>query len=607
MARALRTALTGILTATAVAAWSPVLPAQQRVTVDRDQLTAVQQMANAFHEVGLFDGVVLVAQDGEVLFETAYGYADLDQGVSNTLNTRFRLGSIAKQFTAAAVMLLVEEGKIDLEAPISRYLPEYRKDIADHVTVHQLLTHTSCIPEETAFMLDGRADRDTTWGRLFGLINAQGPVMEPGTRFSYNNVGYMLLARIVESASGVEFAAFLEQRIFAPLGMENTGLVSRQITVEGLAEGYARILGTVERPDRMDVAWYRGAGGLYSTAGDLLEWDRALRENALVTPASKERMFTPSDHANYGYGWSLRYYWVEGDKRPIVAHTGGGPGVTTTIDRFPRDGLLIVALSNVRHSQVSALSRSIGLILLGAPTPTFPGRYMEDELQQVLFEEGIVSAEMMWEAAWDEPALWPPRSGTFNRMGYQFLHSGRVDQALQLFRLYVTLFPGVVNAYDSFAEAFLVAGMRDSAIVYYRKAVDLDLEKVNALFMLRHLGDPGPDDVTDPVLRAALDSGVGAAVELHREAGGAPHEFYINVAGYNLLRHDRPEDALRVFQLNSAVFPESANTWDSLGEAYMTLDRNDEAIQSYRKSLALNPDNGNAKRMLEQLGGSAQR
>ena len=98
-----------------------------------------------------------------------------------------------------------------------------------------------------------------------------------------------------------------------------------------------------------------------------------------------------------------------------------------------------------------------------------------------------------------------------------------------------------------------------------------------------------------------------AAVELHQKSGGAPHEFYINVAGYNLLRHGRPEDALRVFQLNSAVFPESANTWDSLGEAYMTLDRSEEAIQSYRKSLELNPDNGNAKRMLEQLAGTAQR
>lgn len=441
MSLRLRTALLGILTAATWPACTSGLLAQQPVIVTQDQVATIQQVADAYHEAGLFDGAVLVAQDGKVLFENAYGYADLGREVPNTLDTRFRLASISKQFTATAVMLLVEEGRIDLDAPLSTYLPEYRKDIAEHVTVHQLLTHTSCIPEETAFMLGERADSDTTWGHLFALINEQGPVMEPGTRFSYNNVGYMLLARIVESASGVDFTEFLEQRIFAPLGMESTGLVWQPQTVEHLAEGSARILGSVERPARVDEPWYRGAGGLYSTVGDLLKWDRALRENALISPAGKERMFTPSDHANYGYGWSLRYYWVEGDRRPIVAHTGGGAGVTTTIDRFPNDGLLIVALSNVRHSQVQALSRSIGLVLLGAPTPSFPGRYMEDELQRVLFNEGLKAAEEIWEASWDNPVLWPPRSGTFNRMGYQFLRSGRVDQALELFRLYVTLFP----------------------------------------------------------------------------------------------------------------------------------------------------------------------
>ena len=589
---------------------SPATEAQQRVAVTSEQVATVQQTADAFHDAGLFDGVVLVAQDGEVLFEKAYGHTSLELGVPNTLDTRFRLASVTKQFTATAVMLLAEEGKIDLDSPISTYLPKYREDIADRVTVHQLLTHTSCVPEETAFMLEERTDRVATWEHLFGLINGQGPVMEPGTRFSYNNVGYMLLARIVESVSGVDFAEFLEQRIFGPLGMENTGFALRHQTVDGIAAGYALNLGEVERPARVDASWYRGAGGLYSTAGDLLVWDRALHENALISPAGTERMFSPSEHANYGYGWSLRYYWVEGDRRGIVAHTGGAPGVRTTIDRFPDDGLLIVVLSNVRHSQVAALSRSIGLVLLGAPTPSFPGRYMEDELQRVLFAEGMETASTMWEAAWNDPELWPPRSGTFNRMGYQFLRSGRVDQALQLFRMYVTLFPGVVNAYDSFGEALLVAGMRDSAIAYYRKAVDLDLEKVNALYMLRHLGDPAPGDITDPVLRIALDSGVDTAAERHhemREEGTAPHEFYINVAGYNLLRHDRPEDALKLFQLNVAVFPESANTWDSLGEAYMTLDRSDEAIQSYRKSLELDPDNGNAARMLERLSGIAER
>jgi CubicO group peptidase (beta-lactamase class C family) len=578
--------------------------AQEPIRVTAEQVGRVEQLVTAYHDVGLFNGVVVVAHDGEPILETAYGYANLEWGVPNTPDTKFALASLTKQFTAAAIMLLVEDGKIDLDAPVATYLPGYRDDIASRVTVHQLLNHTSCIPEETAYMIEERTDRLVSKERLFGLINRQSPVIEAGSQFSYNNVGYILLSLIVESVSGVDFARFLEQRIFGPLGMDDTGFAPPRGIVEERAAGYARLLGRYERPAQVDDSWYRGAGGLYSTARDLVKWDVALHEHALLSEAGSERMFEPGEYASYGYGWSIRYYWVEGDKRKIVSHEGGGPGAAAVIDRFLDDRVLIVLLSNMRHSQVGTLSRQVGGIVLGAPAPPPPGQPIDDELQRILLNDGLEGALAFYEESEQDPRWKVPRSGSLNRMGYEFLRSGRVAEALQLFRLYTTIYTNIANAHDSFAEAHLVAGARDSAITYYRKAVDLDLGKVNALFMLRHLGEDDPARITDPLLRTVLDEGVHAALARYPEmvgAGRAPGEFYINSAGYNLLRHDRAEDSLALFQFNVAAFPVSANTWDSLGEAHATLGQTDEAIAAYRKSLELDPGNRNAARMLERL------
>ncbi len=577
--------------------------AQNPIVVDEQRIAQVERLVEKYYEAGMFNGVALVAQNGKTLFEKGYGYANLEWQIPNGPDTRFNIASLSKGFAALAIMLLVQEGKIDLEAPISTYLPEYRSDIAESVTVHQLVNHTSCIPEETAYMLESRTDRQVSRERLLRLINAAGPVLEPGTRFSYNNVGYILLSRIVESVSGMDFAQFLTERIFRPLGMSSTGPASRAVTAQH-ATGYTRILGRYERPTIVDASWYRGASGVYSKAHDLLIWDQALYEGALLSAELTERMFEPSRHAAYGYGWSIRYYWEQGDKRKIVSHEGGGSGAAAVIDRFLDDRILIVLLSNMRHSQVATLSRQIGGIVLGAPPPPAPGRPIDDDLVAILLANGLEAARRYYEESAANRELRVPRSGSLNRIGYQFLRSGRVDEALEIFRLYTAIYPNIVNAHDSFAEAQLVAGNRDSAIVYYRKAVDLDLDAVNALYMLTYLGIENPRRVTHPFLLAIIEKGVEvvpAGYATMVADGAAPGEFYINSVGYNLLRHEQAEDALALFQFNAAAFPSSANAWDSLGEGYMTVGAKEQAVRAYRRSLELDPENRNAARMLERL------
>jgi CubicO group peptidase (beta-lactamase class C family) len=574
----------------------------QRLEVTAEQVAQLETLADAYHAAGLFDGAVLIAHRGRILFEQAYGMADPDAARPNTLDTRFALASITKQFTAAAVMLLVEEGVVRLEAPIGTYLLELRPEIGDAVTVHQLLRHTSCLPEETAYMLEARSARRVSQDSLLRLIDAQDPVLPAGTQFSYNNVGYVLLAMMVEAASGQDFATFLDQRLFTPLGMVNTGFRTTLAASGYDAVRYERILGVVKRPVVVHDSWLRGAGGLYSTAHDLLAWDQALYDPSVLSAESVERMYRRGEHAAYGYGWRLQSYWVEGDERAIAYHTGSGPGVRSAIRRYLDDRFLVVVLSNQRHAQVDRLSLQLGGILLGAPAPSPPRPFLEHELLEVLFSDGVAAAAQFYETADASEEWWMPRSASLNRMGYQFLRAGRVEESREIFRLAVALYPGLANAYDSFAESHLVAGDRDSAVMYYRKAVDLDLGKVNALFMLNRLGDVAPGRITDPVLRVVLDEGVDPAVRAYRARGSmAPHEFYVNAAGYNLLRHGRATDAVPIFELNAAVHPASANTWDSLGEAYMTVGRREDAIQSYRRSLQLDPENRNAVLMLERL------
>jgi CubicO group peptidase (beta-lactamase class C family) len=316
---------------------------------------------------GGFSGSVLVARDGRPLLRQGYGMANLEHGVPNTPETKFRLGSVTKQFTAAAVLLLEEQGKLNVQAPVKTYLAD-SPAAWDQITLHHLLTHTSGIPDYVRFPLSPAARREsTTPDALIARFRDRPLDFAPGTRFAYSNSGYAVLGRVIEKVSGKPYAEFLRTSIFTPLAMNDSGYDDPRPVLAHRAQGYVRNLdGTVNAP-YVDMSNPYAAGGLYSTVDDLLKWDRALAGAQLLKKESLSAMFTPFLQG-YGYGWRIARTF----DRPMVAHPGSIPGFSSHIRRYPEDGVCIIVLCNVEFAPAVDVGNDLAAIVFGK-RPERPG------------------------------------------------------------------------------------------------------------------------------------------------------------------------------------------------------------------------------------------
>lgn len=313
----------------------------------------------AAHEVWGFTGTVLVAWQGEVVFARGYGYADQAFQQENTLETKFYIGSITKQFTAAAILKLVEQGKVSLDEPITKYLPDYPSEPGDRITIHHLLTHTSGVPNytESPELLVRRTSRISPTDLLKFFENE--PLdFEPGTGFHYSNSGYIILGAIIERIAGQSYEAFLHKQFLKPLGMLNSGYARREAGLPNRAVGYTldmdrRIINAP--PTHLSVL--HTAGALYSTVEDMLKWDQALYGNDVLERQSIRTMLTP--HARgYGYGWFIERLWG----RTHTFHGGFLDGFNTTIDRWLEDQVCIIVFSNEDEAPVKKIARGLAAI-----------------------------------------------------------------------------------------------------------------------------------------------------------------------------------------------------------------------------------------------------
>ena len=229
-------------------------------------------------EAGRFDGAVLVAKDGKPIFRKAYGQANREWAIPATPETVYRLGSITKQFTAAAILQLADQGKLKLDDPISRYYPAAPESWAP-ITVKHLLTHRSGIPSYTALpgFFGNPSRQDMKPEAIVALTQDKPLEFTPGSKISYNNTGYVLLGVVIEKASSQTYAAYLQQHIFSPLGMKNTGFDVSETILPKRAAGYERRGSAVTNAAYLSMTLPHAAGSLYSTVDDILAWDVALR------------------------------------------------------------------------------------------------------------------------------------------------------------------------------------------------------------------------------------------------------------------------------------------------------------------------------------------
>jgi CubicO group peptidase (beta-lactamase class C family) len=308
-----------------------------------------------------FSGVVLVARHGEVLYEVAHGEADRSRHLPNTGETRFRFGSLGKMFTAVAVLQLAQGGKLALEDPVGKFLPNYPNAAMSKATLHQLLTHTAGAGD--IFGPDFLAHRDALrsledYVRLFG---PEAPRFAPGERHEYSNFGYILLGRVVEVVSGQKYDAYVRDHVFAPAAMKATDNLPEQTAAPGLAVPYSR-----DRSAADLLPWAgTSAGGGYTTAGDLLRFATALRSGRLLDAGHTQLLLTgkvdtPMRGLRYAYGFEDATL-PDGKRR--VGHGGGAPGINAVLSLFPDSDYVLVVLANVDPPAAVEIDRAITRLL----------------------------------------------------------------------------------------------------------------------------------------------------------------------------------------------------------------------------------------------------
>jgi len=290
---------------------------------------------------------VLVARDGQVVFQGAYGLADVEKRTPVVLETKFRIGSVTKQFTAAAILRLADEGKLAITDSLAKYYPDFPQ--ASAITLRHLLTHTSGLHSYTdkpAFMAG--VSKPVTPAELIASFQADPPDFAPGTNFRYCNSGYFLLGEIAAKVSGQSFADYLRTAFFEPLEMKDTGILVNATPPEAMARGYAAAEGKATLALDWDMSWAGGAGALYSTVGDLLRWNEALHGGRVLKPESLRAMTTANplppgaNGLSYGFGLTIS----EVARFPAISHSGGLQGWSSDLVWLPTQRLMVVALAN---------------------------------------------------------------------------------------------------------------------------------------------------------------------------------------------------------------------------------------------------------------------
>ncbi len=453
----------------------------------------IEALLNKYTEYGQFTGSVLVADNGKVIYKNGFGMANREWDIPNAPDTKHRLGSITKQFTAMLIMQLVAEGKVDLQAPVSKYLPDYSAINGDKITIHQLLNHTSGTPNYTSFPdFFKKLSRDpytpTEMVRMFADSTLN---FTPGERFAYSNSGYIVLGAIIEKVTGKSYEEVIQEKIFDPLNMKNSGYDHFGTILKKRATGYEKQGNTVENAPYIDMSIPFAAGSLYSTVEDLYLWDQALYTEKLLPKKYRDMMFekyVPAFGEYYGYGWEVGKMPIgnTADSVQIIAHSGGINGFNTYITRMPNEKATVILLNNTGRAPLDDITIAINGILHGKPYD-LPKQSLATSILAEINSEGLQAGLDFYEKN-KKSEKYSLKESEINSAGYDLLRNGKKEAAEAVFKLNVEEFPNSSNVYDSYAEALMEQGKNELAITNYKKSLELNPANQNAIDMLKKMG-----------------------------------------------------------------------------------------------------------------------
>ena len=443
-------------------------------------VSKIDSLMNYSYQNGLFNGTVMVSQNNEIIYRNSFGYADFDKNELLVPESSFYLASVSKQFTTMAVMILKERGELTYDDKLSDYFPDF-PDYADSVTIRQMMTHTSGIPDH--YRLNAYKAGLTNDDVYDILVKVEELDFKPGTKYSYSNGGYVLLSMIVEKVSGQPFHEFMKTNIFNPLEMDHTLVYDQsEPEVANRAIGY----NASGKLDDYEI-FTTGAGGIYSNVDNLFKWDQALNRHQLVSAETLEEAYQPTilssgDTIPYGFGWSINQdkHWVE--------HSGGLSGFRTYIRRYPEKGDAFVLLTNKGDAVSFSINEALGNILAneGFELPKVRLSYKLTELVQSDGMDNAIGAAKAL-LAQDPDDIEYDEYG-INSLGYSYLQNEDIENALKLFRFNTENRPNSANAYDSYAEALLASKDTAASIENYIASVKMNPNNQNGIDVLESLG-----------------------------------------------------------------------------------------------------------------------
>lgn len=443
----------------------------------------IDELIERYFEQGKFHGAILVADRGRVKYTKGFGMANIEWAIPNRPDTKFRIASITKQFTAALVLKLVDEGKIRLDGKVTDYLPDYRRDTGDKVTIHHLLNHTSGIPSYS----NAAQSQDTPLDFVNKYVSGD-LEFEPGAKFKYNNGGYSILGAIIERVTGKPYDLVVVEKIFQPLGMVNSGFEHRRSLIPKRAAGYEKTRNGFLNAPYIDMEIPYAAGSLYSTVEDLFKWDQAMSGAKVLSSESRRLMFTPG-LSEYGYGVRISEQPVgRSDAKLRVAWHGGGiNGFNSLLSRAIDKRQTVIILDNGSLGRYhAAITNSIFAILNGQRAD-LPRRSVAEHLSRLASENVSSAISEYRRLRTTDATTFDFSESELITLGSELLARKRTKEAIEIFKLNVEMFPRAASLYEILGDAYIADGQQGMALAAYKKAVELDSGNANAILAIKRL------------------------------------------------------------------------------------------------------------------------
>lgn len=460
-------------------------------TTNIDRLEQVQKIVNAYDSIFGFSGAVLIGQGDSIFYQRAQGFANIEKKIPNTLDTKFRLASLSKQFTAAALLILEQNGKVDFDRPISNYIDGLKPEIAERINIHQLLSHSSGLGRDIESLTEEELGKSyIPIDDIIQLINSSELLFEPGEKWSYSNLGYAIAAKIIETETGLSYGDALENLIFKPLNMQRTAHEASGSSVMDLANGYVGLPDSIVSAAYEDKSYVIGAGSIYSTVNDLFIWSRTLLKGDLISKENRDKLFT-KQAGRYSYGWFIdTYVWppVNDDTQAVNPHhEGGSPGFESKMSILTQHDAVVIILCNKLPSHLSGITNRITNSFLGfeesAPKPDGSQEFFE-----TLFGQGIdptISLIEKWENAGSKHLI--PAIDDIYLIGRGYMDNNEYEKAILIMDFLTEVKPKWSYPY-LFKAIMLENQSKDQeAIELYEKILEIEPGQSNALMRLKKL------------------------------------------------------------------------------------------------------------------------